>query len=79
MTTHSPNQSSPAGLDQLLGVEELASYLGVPVKTVYDWRQTGRGPCAIRVGRHLKYAVTDVRHWLDSHRDRQSDPASNEA
>jgi hypothetical protein len=23
---------------------ELAEYLGVPVKTIYEWRQTGRRP-----------------------------------
>src|SRR5688500_18353995 len=47
------------GLEQLISIDELAEYLGVPVKTIYDWRLTG-GPCAIRVGRHLKYAISDV-------------------
>ncbi|GAA3649105.1 hypothetical protein GCM10022237_05970 [Nocardioides ginsengisoli] len=78
MTTHATHHSGPAGLDQLLGVEELASYLGVPVKTVYDWRQSGRGPCAIRVGRHLKYAVADVRDWLDSRRESSPGHVSDE-
>lgn len=41
------------GLDQLISIDELSDYLGVP-KTIYDWRLTGHGPCAIRVGRHLK-------------------------
>lgn len=57
------------GLEQLIGVEELSEYLGVPVKTIYDWRLSGHGPCAIRVGRHLKYAVSDVREWLASQRE----------
>lgn len=66
MSTH---QSPLAGLEQLVGIEELSEYLGVPVKTIYDWRLAGRGPCAIRVGRHLKYAVSDVREWLASQRE----------
>lgn len=57
------------GLDRLLTVAELSDYLGVPVKTIYDWRLSGHGPCAIRVGRHLKYAVGDVRDWLAQQRE----------
>ncbi|WP_030484656.1 helix-turn-helix transcriptional regulator [Nocardioides aequoreus] len=57
------------GLDQLISIDELSDYLGVPVKTIYDWRLTGHGPCAIRVGRHLKYAISDVREWLASQRE----------
>jgi excisionase family DNA binding protein len=48
------------GLEQLISIEDLAEYLGVPVTTIYDWCLTGHGPCAIRVGRHLKYAISDV-------------------
>jgi excisionase family DNA binding protein len=57
------------GLEQLISIDELSEYLGVPVKTIYDWRLTGHGPCAIRVGRHLKYAISDVREWLASQRE----------
>jgi excisionase family DNA binding protein len=48
-------------LDPLLSINELAEYLGVPIKTIYEWRQSGRGPVGIRMGRHLKFAVSDVR------------------
>lgn len=58
-----------SGLEPLLSVEELSEYLGVPVKTIYDWRRTGHGPCAIRMGRHLKYASSDVRDWLAQQRE----------
>ncbi len=37
------NTAEP-GLEPLIGVEELAEYLGVPVRTVYDWRLSGRAP-----------------------------------
>ena len=35
-------QMESRGLDPLMSVDELAEYLGVPVRTVYDWRTTGR-------------------------------------
>lgn len=57
------------GLDPLLDVQELAEYLGVPVRTIYDWRQTGHGPRGFRVGRHLKFAVSDVAAWVEAQRD----------
>ena len=57
------------GLEPLMNIEELADYLGVPVTTIYDWRVAGKGPCAIRVGRSLKFAVSDVRDWLAHHRE----------
>ncbi|WP_231252682.1 helix-turn-helix transcriptional regulator [Nocardioides furvisabuli] len=57
------------GLEPLMNIEELAEYLGVPVTTIYDWRVAGKGPCAIRVGRSLKFAVSDVREWLAHHRE----------
>ena len=57
------------GLEPLMNIEELAEYLGVPVTTIYDWRVAGKGPCAIRVGRSLKFAVSDVRDWIAHHRE----------
>jgi excisionase family DNA binding protein len=55
-------------LEPLIGVEELAEYLDVPVKTLYEWHQAGRGPCAVRVGRRLRYLVSDVHSWLVTQR-----------
>ena len=42
----------------------MAAYLGVPVKTLYQWRYNGVGPRAFRVGRHLRYRPEDVEAWL---------------
>ena len=58
-----------SGLDPLLSIDELSEYLGVSIKTIYEWRQNGRGPVAVRMGRHLKFAVSDVRAWLDNLRE----------
>ena len=45
---------------------DVADYLQVPVKTLYQWRYQGKGPRAYRVGRHLRYRWEDVEAWLAS-------------
>ena len=60
--------STPSGLEPLLSIEELSEYLDVPIKTLYEWHQSGKGPSAVRVGRRLRYLVCDVRYWLDGQR-----------
>lgn len=57
------------GLEPLMGVEELAEYLGVPVQTIYDWRVAGTAPRAFKFGKRLKFAVADVRTWLAEHQE----------
>lgn len=49
------------GLEPLIGVEELAEYLGVPIQTIYDWRLSGTAPRAFKFGKRLKFAVADVQ------------------
>ena len=58
-----------------MGVRELASYLGLPVSTVYDWRVYGKGPVAYRFGKHLKFAVSDVQAWVAEQRELAKHPA----
>lgn len=58
-----------SGLDPLLSVEDLSEYLGVPVTTIYDWRVDGKGPCGVRVGRHVRFAVSDVLAWVEAQRE----------
>jgi excisionase family DNA binding protein len=53
------------GLEPLVGVEELAEYLGVPVQTIYDWRLSGRAPRAFKLGKHLRFAASDIAAWLE--------------
>lgn len=52
------------GLAPLIGIEELAEYPDLQVKTLYKWRQEGVGPASVRVGRHVRYFVSDVQDWL---------------
>ncbi len=53
----------------MVGIEELAAYLGLPVKTLYKWRQDGTGPDSVRIGRHVRYFVSDVSEWLQDKRE----------
>ena len=64
-----PSSTHVAALEPLLSTQELAEYLGVPVKTIYEWRTCGHGPCAVRIGRHLRFAVPDVQAWVAQQRE----------
>jgi len=57
------------GLETLIGIADLAAYLSVPVATIYDWRVHGKGPAAYRFGKHLKFAISDVRDWVAQQRE----------
>lgn len=64
-------QPTLSGLEPLMSIEELSEYLHVPVRTLYDWRLAGRGPCAIHIGRQLRYFVSDVHEWHASQREQE--------
>lgn len=49
----------------LWGTEEVAVYLGVPIKTLYKWRLQKHGPPSLRVGKHLRYVPDDVVAWVE--------------
>ncbi|WP_262852252.1 helix-turn-helix domain-containing protein [Mumia quercus] len=58
-----------SGLEPLMSIEDLSEYLNVPVRTLYDWRLAGKGPCAVHIGRQIRYFVTDVHEWLRQNRE----------
>jgi excisionase family DNA binding protein len=51
-------------LEPLLTVEDVAGYLGVPLKTLYAWRYRRQGPPGLRVGRHVRYRRCDLEEWV---------------
>jgi predicted DNA-binding transcriptional regulator AlpA len=53
-------------IDRLWSVEDVSDYLGVPVKTLYQWKWRGEGPPVRKIGRHLRYDPAKVRDWFDS-------------
>lgn len=55
--------------DRLLTPNEVAEHLGVKIQTLYRWRMDGKGPRAVRVGKFLRYRLSDVIAWEDSNLD----------
>jgi excisionase family DNA binding protein len=53
-------------IESLWGVDEVSDYLGVPVKTLYQWKWRGEGPPVRKVGRHLRYVPALVRAWVEN-------------
>ncbi|MEU0115844.1 helix-turn-helix domain-containing protein [Streptomyces bobili] len=60
-TTADANRRGP-----LATPAEVAEYLGVPVKTLYQWKYRGIGPNVHKVGRHLRYRWVEVDAWLNA-------------
>ena len=50
--------------DSLLGVKELAQYLGVSTQWVYERVQLKEIPY-IKMGKHLRFRKWDIDTWLD--------------
>jgi excisionase family DNA binding protein len=62
-------ENSQITANSLLTIAELASLLKVPKSTIYGWRHQRRTPLAIKVGRHVRFRLSDVQDWLASNED----------
>ena len=51
-------------LDEYLTTEELAALTKIPAETLRWWRRRGDGPRSERLGRHVRYPLSEVRAWL---------------
>jgi hypothetical protein len=51
-------------LPVILTQDELATLLKVPPRTLEDWRLTHSGPPYRKIGRHVRYELTDVMDWF---------------
>jgi excisionase family DNA binding protein len=68
--TSAPAAGRPA---TLWSIDDLAEYLGVPVHTIYKWRQTGEGPVGYKIGKYLRFDPEDVYRWLATRREDATD------
>lgn len=61
----------------LLTTEDLAAHLQVSVGSLKAWRYSQEGPRFIRVGRSIRYRLTDVEIWVEANarRERRRRPA----
>jgi excisionase family DNA binding protein len=53
----------PAEAERHLTVTDLSERLGVPVMTIYHWNCDGSGPSYLKIGRHVRYRLSDVEAW----------------
>ena len=59
---------------RLLTEHEVADLLAPSIKTLRNWRLSGYGPPHLKVGRLVRYRLSDVRAWLaDCQRTSTSD------
>lgn len=54
--------------DPLLRSEAVAEYLDVALATLEKWRNAGRGPAHVRIGRLVRYRQSDLDRWLREQR-----------
>lgn len=57
--------------DRLWTVHDVSVFLGVPKKTIYGWRDAGKGPKGFRVGKHLRWHPRTVFAWSLLQEDEQ--------
>lgn len=67
MTPHNSESTAPAAPDRLLTVREIASWLNMAPKTVYEWAAAGRIPC-LRLGGRLRFEASEISRWLGERR-----------
>lgn len=67
---------NPDGLEPLVDVGALAA-CGRPVSTVNDWRSCDLAQRAYRLGRNLRFALSDVRIWIEQQRGPELPPPAD--
>jgi predicted DNA-binding transcriptional regulator AlpA len=60
-----PHIKPPSGMDRLLTPEDVSNLLGIPTKTLANWRSERVGPLPLRIGCHVRYRASDVSAWLE--------------
>ena len=60
----SANATTLSLVDDVLTLSELCAQLEVSAQTIYDLRSQGRGPRGFRVGRELRFRLSEIEAWL---------------
>ncbi|MFE5033097.1 helix-turn-helix domain-containing protein [Streptomyces sp. NPDC056683] len=81
MSATAPSPADPratlrGGLpDRYLTPDDIAEMFEVPKETVYQWRRKRIGPPGFRIGKHLRYDPADVRAFVTSRKNHDTDAA----
>ncbi len=54
--------------DRLWTVRDVAQFLGMHEKTVYDWASRGDLPC-FRLGNRLRFSPTELTRWVSARKE----------
>jgi len=66
MATAAVRKLSPEARPQnLASPADVAGVLGIPEKTLAEWRSDGKGPQYLKIGRYVRYRWSAVNAWLD--------------
>lgn len=66
LTGMSETSNAYPSLEPVLTTSELAAHLRVPVQTIHDLRHAHRGPRGFRVGREMRYRLSEVQAWVEA-------------
>jgi predicted DNA-binding transcriptional regulator AlpA len=58
------NQAPPQLIERILSLSQLCEHLHVTAQTIYDLRSQGRGTNGFRVGRELRFRISEIEVWL---------------
>jgi predicted DNA-binding transcriptional regulator AlpA len=50
--------------EEMLTIPQLARLLGLTPGTIYGWQPRNYGPTRIKVGRSVRYRMSDVEAWM---------------
>jgi excisionase family DNA binding protein len=54
--------------DVIINTDQAAALLCTPKGTLVKWRSTGENQIPyIKIGRNVRYRVSDLRNWLEAH------------
>ncbi len=54
-------------MDRIITEREAAKLAGWSCDALIKWRREGRGPQYIRVGRSIRYRLSDLLDWIEEH------------
>jgi predicted DNA-binding transcriptional regulator AlpA len=60
---------------ELMNAAELGQRLSKSTAALANWRYLGLGPRFVKVGKAVRYRVSDVEAWLDQNTHQQSGAA----
>lgn len=65
-------------VDDILTIEEVAKYLRVSERTVYDWAQKGEIPAG-KIGTVWRFKKSEIEKWVNDRLSSSARPSSNSA